>query len=152
MKAISTILTITFTFFVAAVNAQTKFTFNNNEETISNIAALNTIGNNSSELQFERNANGASIQWQTAKESNTSHFELQISYDNQTFETIKKIAASDVTAWLTNYQAKFSRTYLSEEKVFYRIKTVFNNGDEVYTNSSAFTVTIGNEMSYVSIH
>ncbi|CAN5400433.1 hypothetical protein BH11BAC5_BH11BAC5_40370 [soil metagenome] len=152
MKAISTILTITFTFFVAAVNAQTKFTFNNNEETISNIAALNTIGNNSSELQFERNANGASIQWQTAKESNTSHFELQISYDNQTFETIKKIAASDVTAWLTNYKAKFSRTYLSEEKVFYRIKTVFNNGDEVYTNSSAFTVTIGNEMSYVSIH
>ena len=152
MKAISTILTITFTFFVAAVNAQTKFTINNNGETINNIAVLNTMGNNGSELKFEKSANGASVQWQTLKESNTSHFELQISYDNQSFETIKKIAASDVTAWSTNYQTRFSRTYISGEKVYYRIKTVFNNGDELYTNSSAFTVTIGNDVSYVSIH
>lgn len=75
-----------------------------------------------------------------------------MSYDNQNFETTKLIAASDVTAWSTNYQVKFSRTYLSEEKVYYRIKTVFNDGVEMYTSSTTFALTIGNEISYASIH
>ncbi|MDN3654614.1 hypothetical protein QWZ08_03185 [Ferruginibacter paludis] len=152
MKAISTILAVTCTFLVTSVNAQVKFTINNNPETVTNDISFKPMGAEGNELKFERDANGASIKWQAINESNTSHFELQLSYDNHTFETSKLIAASDVTAWSTNYEVKFRKTYLSEEKVYYRIKTVFNNGDEMYTASTTFSLTIGNETSYASIH
>lgn len=153
MNAINKIITaITFIVVATAANAQTKFTINYDPETVTNNAVLNKIGGNDNELKFEKNASGTFIKWQTANESNTSHFELQISYDNNTFETIKRVAASDVTVWNTNYQIKFSKTYISEEKVYYRVKTVFTNGAEFYTSSSAFAVSIGNQVSYASIH
>ena len=152
MKTIINTIFIILILCSATVNAQTKFTINTNPETAVNTVALNTIGADGNELKFERDANGASIKWQTSGESNTSHFELQLSYDNETFEMSKIIAASDVTAWCTNYEVKFRKTYLSGEKVYYRIKTVFNNGAEAYTNATAFALTIGNEINYASIH
>ena len=144
MKTLTTIIAITFALFTSAANAQTKFI---NDGTVANNV---TIANN--EFKFEKNANGAVITWQTAKESNCSQFELQISYDNKSFETIKTVAASDMTQWATNYELKFRKTYLSAAKVFYRLKTVFTNGEDISTSASAFQVSTGTAVSYASIH
>jgi hypothetical protein len=152
VKTTTIIIAITFTLFTNAVIAQAKFTVNTNSKPVANAATFKPMGAEGSELKFERDANGAYIKWQAVNESNTSHFELQLSYNNQTFETTKLIAASDITYWVTSYEVKFKRTYLSGEKVYYRIKTVFNDGDEMYTSSTTFALTIGNEISYASIH
>jgi len=144
MKTLTTIIAITFTLFTATVAAQAKFI---NDGTVANNV---TITNN--EFQFEKNANGAVITWQTANESNCSQFELQISYDNKSFETIKTVAASDMTQWATNYEIKFRKTYLSAAKVYYRLRTVFTNGAEAFTSANAFQVSTGTAVSYASIH
>jgi hypothetical protein len=152
MKSIINTIAIILILCSATVNAQTKFTLNTNTETAVNTVTLNTIGAEGNELKFERDANGASVKWQTTGESNTSQFELQLSYDNENFETSKIVAASDVTSWVTNYEVRYRKTYLSGVKVYYRIKTVFNNGAETYTNATAFALTIGHEINYASIH
>ena len=151
MKTIYTlIIATTFSLIALHTTAQVKFNINSNTETAT--VAMNKIGTNGTELKFENTANGSFVKWETATETNTSHFELQVSDDNNTFTTIRKIAASDATAWATNYETKFTKRYLSAAKVYYRVKTVFTNGTEVFTTATAFQVTNNNGVSYASIH
>ena len=151
MKTISTIITgITFSLITFQANAQAKFIINDGTETVA--VTMNKIGTNGTELKFEQTANGSFVKWATSNESNTSHFELQTSNDNNTFTTIRKVAASDVTEWATNYEAKFTKNYLSAAKVYYRVKTVFINGAETFTGAASFKITNGNGTSYASIH
>jgi hypothetical protein len=136
MKTLTTIIAITFSLFTINATAQTQFASSSETVTAATIVEVNGKG-----IQFEANNNGIFIKWEVANESNTSHFELQVSDDNKSFETIRKVAASDVTTWATNYQAKFMRNYSSVNKVFYRLKTVFSNGTEVYTTATTFQTT-----------
>ena len=135
MKTLTIIIAITFALFTSTTNAQAKFI--NDGTVANNVTILND------QFNFEKNANGAAITWQTAKESNCRQFELQISFDNKSFETIKTVAGSDMTQWATNYEIKFCKTYVSAAKVFYRLKTVFTNGAENFTSSVAFKVVVG---------
>ena len=149
MKTLTTIIAITFALFASTANAQTKFI---NDGTAANNVQMNKIGTNGAELKFEMGANGSYVKWQTATESNTSHFELQVSNDNKSFATIRTVAASDVTDWAANYQTKFIRNYLSVEKVYYRLKTVFNNGTEVITAATTFEVANNSAVSFANVH
>jgi hypothetical protein len=130
MKTITTIIAI---IFAANVTAQNSVKFNNN-------------------ISVEKNSNGASIKWMTAAESNTSHFEIEISYDGKSFESIRTVAASETTKWNTNYEAKFKRTYISVEKVYYRVSTVFVDGTSTATEAVSLEVNNGASVSYASIH
>ena len=150
MKTIYSLITAII-FTASAANAQTKFSINDGTENVANNAIMTDAAKNN-ELKFEMGANGASIKWQTSNENNTSHFELQISDDNKTFTSIKKVAASDMTQWATNYEVKFRKTYIAAEKVYYRVKTVFTNGAEMYTAATAFAIANGTGVSYASIH
>lgn len=145
-------ITICFSLFAITAVAQTRFMLNNCTETVLNNAVIYATGLNGSELKFEMDTNHAYIKWQAINESNTSHFEMQISDDNKVFTTLKKVAASDITQWATNYQAAFRKTYLSSKKVYYRIKTVFSDGAEKYTSSTSFETSDGRSISYISIH
>jgi len=116
----------------------------------STATAQNTVILN--KVNIEKNANGAAITWSTAAESNTSQFEVEVSFDNKSFETIRTIAASETTQWATNYQTTFKRTYLSEGKVYYRVKTVFVDGTSSVSNAISLEVATANGISYATIN
>ena len=116
-----------------------------------NVNAQNAVSINKG-IEINKNANGASFTWTASNESNTSQFEIEISYDNNNFTSIRTVAASETTKWATNYEAKFKRTYLSVEKVYYRVKTVFVDGSSVASPSVALEVKGANGVSYASIH
>ena len=142
------IIIIIATIFTANSNAQSKFALSIN-------GASNNVkltGNSGAELKCELGANGPAITWETLNEANTSHFELQVSYDGNNFSTIRKIAASDVTEWNTTYKAQFHKNYVSVEKVYYRLKVIFTNTDETVTAPIAFTMPNRTKVSYASIH
>jgi hypothetical protein len=116
-----------------------------------NVNAQNAVSINKG-IEISKNANGASINWTASNESNSSQFEIEISYDNNNFTTIRTVAASETTKWATNYEAKFKRTYLSVEKIYYRVKTVFVDGSFEVTPSVCLEVKGANAVSYASIH
>ena len=115
------------------------------------INAQNTVSINKG-IEINKNANGASINWTASNESNTSQFEVEISYDNKNFQSIRTVAASETTKWNTSYEAKFKRTYLSVDKIYYRVRTVFVDGSSEVTASVALEVKGMNGVSYASIH
>jgi hypothetical protein len=116
----------------------------------STASAQNTVTLN--KVNIEKNANGAAITWSTAAESNTSQFEVEVSFDNKSFEAIRTIAASETTQWATNYETKFKRTYLSEGKVYYRVKTVFVDGTSTVSNAISLEVATANGISFATIN
>jgi hypothetical protein len=142
MKTINNIITtIIITLFT--VNANAQFTTE-----AANTVKLNiTTGN---ELNYTAAAYGASVKWETAAEANTSHFELEISYDGIEFKSVRKVAASETTNWNTVYEVKFNKSYTSVEKVYYRLKTVFVDGTATVTNATAFQML--NSANFASIH
>ena len=133
------------------LNAQTKFSFGNtNEQILANDIKISE--NQGNAVKCVLGANGPSIQWETAEEVNTSHFEIQVSYDGTEFTSIRNVAASEITNWTTFYEAKFHKNYISAEKVYYRLKTVFTDGSETITTPISFIIVNSEGTSYASIH
>jgi YD repeat-containing protein len=149
MKTMKSIIILAATLFTTSAFAQNKMDIYSTNESPNTISLAKI--NNGSELKLEMDANTNSIQWQTTNENNTSHFELQVSYDNQDFITAKKIAASEKTAWATTYQANFTKSYISVEKVYYRLKQVFIDGSVQYTNATSFVNRSGKELTYTIV-
>ena len=152
MKLINTIIAITFSLITFSATAHSKLTDNGcTDLTVNNTVKMNTIDNNGVELTFKTGINGFYIKWQTSNETNTNRFELQVTDGSKSFKTIRTIAAGDVTEWSSAYETKFIRNYLSAEKVYYRLKTVFANGTEVYTAATSFEISGGTALRYANV-
>lgn len=152
MKTLNTIIAITFSLISFTATANTTITGNDCADvTVNNTVKMNAIGTNGSELKFEMGVNGFYVKWQTSNETNTNHFELQVTDGSKSFKTIRTIAAGDVTEWSSAYETKFIRNYLSAEKVYYRLKTVFANGTEVYTAATSFEISGGTALRYANV-
>ncbi len=67
----------------------------------------------------------ANLQWLTASELDNSHFHLQRSFDNKTFENIAKIEGAGTTVELQRY----SYTDNIEQSAYYRLEQVDFSGD-----------------------
>jgi hypothetical protein len=65
------------------------------------------------------------ISWSTASEVNSSHFELQRSFDGRNFETLSKITAAGNTTLTQNYSY---RDYNVSRSAYYRLKQVDLDG------------------------
>lgn len=105
------------------------------------------------EVTYEATPNESEIIWSTSKETNTSHFELQISQDGINFTEIKKVAASDYTQWQTNYKVTFRKSYLSAVKVYYRLKAVFSDNGVAYSTAVVFNVAKATtQPMYANLH
>jgi hypothetical protein len=76
------------------------------------------------------------LNWSTASEANTSHFEIQRSANGIDFTTVKKINAAGFSQLLTNYNA-VDETPLTG-KSYYRLKMA--DRDFTFTYSSVATV------------
>ena len=134
--------------------AQIKFTADDGlNSSRPNSFFLTRIGRSGEELAYEATPNDAVIKWQTQKETNTSHFEMQLSFDGNIFTAVKTVAASDNTQWQTNYQVTFRKSYLSAEKVYYRLKIVFSDNSVEYSEPAVFKILdASNRTSYASLH
>jgi hypothetical protein len=103
-------------------------------------------------IEINKGANGASVNWTASNQKDISQFELEISYDNCSFSTIRTVIATEKTYCSASYEAKFRRTYLSVEKIYYRVKTVFADCSTEVTPSIALEIKSANGVSYASIH
>ena len=70
------------------------------------------------------------ISWETLTEVNTSHFELQRSFNGVDYETIATIAANCNSKNICTYSFIDSKNENRRGQSYYRLKAVFANGDE----------------------
>ena len=80
----------------------------------------------------QKNNIDAILQWKTGNESNTSYFEIERSYNGQTYTAISKVNAKQGTtnSYVYTDKAVFSSANIN---AFYRLKTVDVNGSYEYS-------------------
>lgn len=75
--------------------------------------------------------NGCLLQWSTAQETNSSHFEVQRAVDGVSFSTIGQVAAKGYSTSLSRYS--FTDQYPAAGHNYYRLKMVDANGAISYS-------------------
>ena len=118
-----------------------KVIYNDNEITLPNCLQYDTIGN-TNVIKGQADENLVYIAWQTIKEVNTSHFELQRSENGKDFEPIETITASGISGVINSYATTDIKTDVSCEKLYYRLKTVFINGKETMTSPISLQLNV----------
>lgn len=84
-------------------------------------------------LNFELSGdkNGVHLKWMTSTEINSSHFEIERSFDGNNFENLAQVSAHQNTLELQNYT--FFDTNLLEDQYYYRLKMVDADGTSEYS-------------------
>ena len=125
-------------------NTQTsKRIYNDNEILLPNNLQYAKAGASKNVLESSIVNNLLQISWQTIKETNTSHFELQRSKDGINFEPIETIAASGLSQESRNYSSVQTSENICNHPLYFRVKCVFVNGKEAYTT----TLMVNRELS-----
>ncbi len=95
----------------------------------------------------QKNNNDALLQWQTGNEINTSHFDIERSYNGQSYTSINTINAKQ--AAVNNYTYNDPGVFSSSNvNVFYRLKMVDISGNYKYSpvvklsNSKAIKISV----------
>ena len=73
------------------------------------------------------------ISWETITEVNTSHFELQRSFNGVDYETIATVSSNCNSKNICTYSFVDSKNENRRGQSYYRLKAVFANGDEAVT-------------------
>jgi hypothetical protein len=90
----------------------------------------------------------ASLNWATATERNSSHFEVERSYDASNFNTIGMVKSNGNSNKMVTYNFTDKGAFMNNEPVvFYRLKMVDMDGSFEYSN----TVTINNQLEEVEV-
>lgn len=138
MKAIFTLF-VTCLFITVSMQLKAqprKVIYNENEITLPNYLKFHAADDNVNSIQGKLTDKAIFISWQTATETNTSHFELQRSYNGNDFEPIETITAGRITSDIRSYTTNDDKEYnAADGNVYYRIKTVFTNGKENFTTA-----------------
>ncbi len=83
----------------------------------------------------------AMLQWATATEKNSSHFEVERSFDAKNFKTVGKVKSNGNSASVKNYQFKDEDAFVNNEPVvYYRLKMIDRDASFEYSN----TISINN--------
>lgn len=91
-------------------------------------------------------ANKVTINWRSATETNTDHFDIERSIDGQNFSMIGRKASIGNSSIIHNYS--FVDANVVDGSIYYRLKTVDKNG--LYTYSGVKTVQISTAKSSIS--
>lgn len=111
-----------------------KVIYNENEITLPNYLQFQVADDNANCIEGKLDDKAIFISWQTASETNTSHFELQKSYNGKDFEPIETITAGRISNNIRSYSTNDDKEYnAADGNVYYRVKTVFTNGKENFT-------------------
>ncbi|MBO2010121.1 T9SS type A sorting domain-containing protein [Hymenobacter negativus] len=96
--------------------------------------------------------NDALLLWQTATEVNTSHFELERSFDGNTFAPIQRIAAAGQSTSPKNYQytdvAVNTLLPAGAAYAYYRLRSVDINGAATYSGVVVLQATRSSKIEY----
>ncbi len=74
------------------------------------------------------------LNWTAENEINVNHYEAEVSTDGNNFTKLSDIATSVAGGTTKNYSFNDNTNYLSVRTVYYRIKSVDNDGRTEYTN------------------
>lgn len=77
----------------------------------------------------------ARIQWETSKEMNADHFEIERSEDRETFETLGQVSAVGNSDRMNSYEYVDQQAfYRIQNALYYRLRQVDMNGAYVYSD------------------
>jgi hypothetical protein len=96
--------------------------------------------------------NDALLFWKTSSELNSSHFELERSFDGRTYNSIQRIAAAGQSSVLKNYQyidVNLKKLLpIGVTTVYYRLRSVDRNGEGTYSAVVVLKTSNTNEIEY----
>lgn len=124
----------------------TKRIYSDNETILPNYLQYEKAGTSENILESTIDNNLVKISWQTKKETNTSHFELQRSIDGQNFEPIETIAANGLSQKSCSYSTT-DIPHIVNQPLYYRVKSVFVNGKEAFTEVLTIAPTLCGQTS-----
>ncbi|ALW84582.1 hypothetical protein AUC43_05475 [Hymenobacter sedentarius] len=75
----------------------------------------------------------AVLTWATASEKNSAYFEIERSFDGESFESVGQRAGAGTTSARTNYQFVDTRLAQSAGTVYYRLRQVDATGETNYS-------------------
>ncbi len=119
---------------VSGAQATQRF-YDENEIILPNFLQYDKEELRESALKCTMDKNLVLLSWKTKEETNTSHFELQRSSDGKDYEPIETITAGGITKKLTHYSTTDYKYSIGKSRLFYRVKIVFNNGVENFTDA-----------------
>lgn len=127
------------------VPTKSRFTFEGTEYTGNNdvwlvLFDVPTLPVNLLSFTGQANNGHALLQWKTATETNSSHFELEKSFDGEVFTKMVKIPAKG-NAGQYNYTDDFN-----SGKSYYRLKMVDKDGSVKYSN-----IVVINAINYTNV-
>lgn len=86
------------------------------------------------------------LNWSTAQEINSSHFEIQRSTDAVTWKTVAHVQAAGTSGTVRNYQAEDAGSFAGY--VYYRIKMVDNDETFALTNIARLSFALENNKTF----
>ena len=90
----------------------------------------------------------AALNWATATEKNSSHFEVERSFDAKNFKGIGKVKSNGNSASVKNYAFTDEQAFINNEAVvYYRLKMIDRDGSFEYSN----TISINNNDEEVTL-
>lgn len=90
------------------------------------------------------------LSWTTSNEINTSHFNIQRSYDGKEFVAVANIYSKSTNDNIKNYTYEDNKYSLNKAKIYYRLQMFDKDGS--FTYSSIKSVNIVNKTQTISIY
>ncbi len=118
----------------------TKRNYDVNEITLPNFLQYDSTGIGKQVIKGAMDNNFVIISWNTKAEINTSHFELQRSENGKDFDPIETITAGGISKKFSSYATTDYKYGSAKGILYYRIKTVFINGVENFTEAVPVTI------------
>ena len=106
-----------------------------------------TLPVNFTNVSVAENKEGVAVKWQVAQESNISNYEVERSVDGSTFENVVSVKATGSS----NYAAEDNNLPTSVVALYYRIKSVGEDGTIIYSATTKLT-TNNSQLTTVSIY
>ena len=100
-----------------------------------NIASISPVVLTNFGIQRGRD-NNVAITWQTEQEMNSSRFEIERSYSNNSFESVGTVSAAGFSATVKSYTFS-DKSNDSHGVSFYRIKMIDKDGSFTYTDAKS---------------
>ena len=100
--------------------------------------------------QWQTEGESALLTWQTATETNNSHFLIERSFDGVEFQTIGQVEGMGTTITSTDYQFDdpLETNNPNPETIYYRLKQVDFNGDYEYSDMKTLSSELETSSSF----
>lgn len=92
------------------------------------------------------------LAWSASKEENVSHYSIERSYDNKTFEQAALIFTADYSSAVNNYSYKDPIKNVTGSVIYYRLKMVDKDGKFKYSEVRTIRIGAVNESAKITAY